>query len=254
MTEGIWVGVCGYAGRMGSHVVRAVEQADDMTFVGGADVAAVASEESGVVLTTSLEEMLREARPDVVVDFSVPDAVYANVSVVLEAGVHSVVGTTGLTEAQRDELGRIAEDSGVGVLVAPNFAVGAVLMMQFAREAAKYFSGVEIIELHHDRKLDAPSGTALMTAGKIAETWQGASVGGAQEARGLDANGIRVHSVRLPGLVAHQEVLMGNPGESLTIRHDSFDRVSFMPGVLLGIRRIRERRGLVFGLENFLFG
>lgn len=249
----IRVGVSGFLGRMGQQVVQAVEEASDMVFAGGADPALESVAEESA-LFKDLSELLGRARPEVVVDFSVPSAVVANARTVLSAGIACVIGTTGISPAERDELDGIARSHDTGVLIAPNFAVGAVLMMQFARQAARYFTGVEIVELHHDKKLDAPSGTALMTAGKIAEVWQPAAATGdaSQAARGQDAQGIHIHSVRLPGLVAHQEVLFGNPGEALTIRHDSFDRKSFMPGVLLGVRRIRQRVGLVFGLESFL--
>lgn len=240
---------------MGSHVVEAVQSAEDMLFCGGADPSAPPQAPGGPVFSLTVQALLEVVRPDVVVEFSVPRAVFTNAKHVLEAGIPCVIGTTGLNTEERSDLGAIAEKKGVGVLIAPNFAVGAVLMMEFARQAARFFSGAEIIELHHERKLDAPSGTALMTAARIAE-------GRGQEqpeleghpARGQNVSGVPVHSVRLPGLVAHQEVLFGNPGEGLTIRHDSYDRKSFMPGVLLGIRGILKRTGLVYGLESFLFG
>lgn len=253
MSETIKVGVSGCLGRMGGCVVEAVEHAADMEYAGGADPALEAGAPG--LCFQNLDELLQSARPEVVVDFSVPATVYENAMKTLRAGVHCVVGTTGLSEEQRQYLDDTARAHNAGVLVAPNFAVGAVLMMEFARKAARYFQGVEIIELHHDKKLDAPSGTALMSAAKISETWEGVQRPDDhdQAARGILASGVRVHSVRLPGLVAHQEILFGNPGEALTVRHDSFDRQSFMPGVLLGVRRIRERRGLVFGLEAFLF-
>ncbi|MEI6913699.1 MAG: 4-hydroxy-tetrahydrodipicolinate reductase [Armatimonadota bacterium] len=248
------VAVCGYLGRMGSNVVEAVNGAQDMDYVGGADFLAEEGSSSAVCVKT-VDELLATAKPHVVVDFTIPSSVFENARKILGAGVHCVIGTTGLKQKQLDELDSLAKQNRVGVLVAPNFAVGAVLMMQFAKQAARHFQGVEIIELHHEKKLDSPSGTALMTAGKIAETWSGSvrAEDEGQVARGENASGIQIHSVRLPGLVAHQEVLFGNPGEALTIRHDSFDRKSFMPGVLLGVRRIREHQGVVFGLENFLF-
>ncbi len=204
LTDGIRVGVCGYAGRKGSHVVRAVQQADGMTFVGGADVAAAAAEEtersSRPPWTRCCGRRVRMSWWTSPCGLGVRQE-----SVVLEAAVHSVVGNTGLTEAQRHELGRIAEKNGVGVLVARTSRGRGLDDAVCPAGRASTFSGVEIIELHHVPEAGRPSGTALMTAGKIAETWQGASVGGNQEARGLDANGIRVHSVRLPGLVAHQK-------------------------------------------------
>ncbi|MCC6484169.1 MAG: 4-hydroxy-tetrahydrodipicolinate reductase [Armatimonadetes bacterium] len=254
MSDPVRVGVSGFLGRMGANVVEAVQGASDMLYVGGADPSAQASVSENRY--DRIEDLLENARPDVVVDFSVPASVYDNAMKTLRAGAHCVVGTTGLSEEQRQYLDDAARARSVGILVAPNFAVGAVLMMEFARKASAFFEGVEIIELHHDKKVDAPSGTALMTAGKIGENWQPAAQSDTSRApaRGQAVSGVAVHSVRLPGLVAHQEVLFGNPGEALTIRHDSFDRKSFMPGVLLGVRRIREHQGLVYGLENFLFG
>lgn len=249
------VAVSGCLGRMGREVVLAVQGADDMFLVAGSDTTATREADAGFPMFQSAGEMLLGAKPQVMVDFTIPSSVYDNVSRALQAGVHCVVGTTGLSASERDELGKLAADHGVGLLIAPNFAVGAVLMMQFATQAAKYFSGVEIVELHHDQKLDSPSGTALLTAQGIGEVWsrKGGLSDQGQPARGQECSGVQVHSVRLPGLVAHQEVLMGNPGELLTIRHDSLDRKCFMPGVLLGVRQIISRKGLVYGLENLLF-
>ncbi|MGQ9808664.1 MAG: 4-hydroxy-tetrahydrodipicolinate reductase [Armatimonadota bacterium] len=250
----IRVGVCGFLGRMGAEVVRAVSEADGMIFAGGADPQCQGDGPEGAFCSASVEEMLREAHPEVVVDFTVPAAAAGNIRAALEAGAHCVVGTTGIPEDERERLGDLARSRGLGLLIAPNFAMGAVLMMRFAQEAARFFQGAEIIELHHDRKLDAPSGTALMTADRIASSWSGSPGPGVGEpSRGLDRGGVQIHSVRMPGFVAHQEVVFGNPGEVLTIRHDSLDRKSFMPGVILAIRRIREHRGLLFGLEALLF-
>jgi 4-hydroxy-tetrahydrodipicolinate reductase len=239
---------------MGAEVVRAVSEADGMIFAGGADPQCQGDGPEGAFCSASVEEMLREAHPEVVVDFTVPAAAAGNIRAALEAGAHCVVGTTGIPEDERERLGDLARSRGLGLLIAPNFAMGAVLMMRFAQEAARFFQGAEIIELHHDRKLDAPSGTALMTADRIASSWSGSPGPGVGEpSRGLDRGGVQIHSVRMPGFVAHQEVVFGNPGEVLTIRHDSLDRKSFMPGVILAIRRIREHRGLLFGLEALLF-
>ncbi|MCC2309097.1 4-hydroxy-tetrahydrodipicolinate reductase [Cellulomonas chengniuliangii] len=248
MSERIRVAVLGAAGRMGSTVVRAVEDASDLELVAaleaGDDVAA-----------------LRSSGAQVAVDFTVPSATEANVAALVDAGIHAVVGTTGWTD---ESLGRIRarldERPGVGVLIAPNFALGAVLAMAFAARAARYFDSVEVIELHHPDKVDAPSGTARHTAAGIAVARAAAGVGPSPDAtssamdgaRGADVDGVRVHSVRLRGLVAHEEILLGNPGEMLTIRHDSFDRVSFMPGVLLAVREVGARPGLTVGLESFL--
>ena len=220
----IRVGVCGAAGRMGEAVCEAVEGADDLELTGRADPA----------LGVELAEVLPDA--EVVVDFTVPDTVLDNVRACLEAGVHAVVGTSGF---DREQLVAVADGAAANVFVAPNFAIGAVLMMQFAADAARHMPEVEIVELHHDGKLDAPSGTAKRTAELIA-----AAGGNVHEP---------IHSVRLPGLVAHQEVLLGGVGQTLAIRHDSIDRSSFMPGVLLAVRRVAglEQRVTV-GLEALL--
>lgn len=263
---------------MGLEVVRAVTAADDMRLAAavsrrgaGEDVGELAGVGPiGIPLGNDLRAALEDTRPDVLVDFTTPGQVAAHTYTAIEMGVHAVVGTTGLTPDDLENIDRRARDAGVGVLVAPNFALGAVLMIRFAREAARHLPDVEIIELHHDQKLDAPSGTAILTAQAVAaargvrESEEGAkggdrSVPGANGAgedepsRGLRVEGVSVHSVRLPGLVAHQEVLFGGQGQLLTIRHDSYSRTSFMPGVLLGIRRVRELRGLVYGLEALLF-
>jgi 4-hydroxy-tetrahydrodipicolinate reductase len=235
--------VLGAAGRMGSEVVRAVEAAPDLELAAAYDV------DDAIDLTGA----------DVVVDFTHPDSVMDNLRTCIEAGVHAVVGTTGFDDKRLAELrGWLGDAPGVGVLVAPNFGVAAVLMMQFAAQAAHYFESVEIVELHHPRKADAPSGTARRTAELIAEARKGmpampdATTSSLDGARGADVDGVRVHAVRLDGLVAHQEVLLGGHGETLTIRHDSYDRASFMPGVLLAVRQVASRPGLTVGLEALL--
>jgi 4-hydroxy-tetrahydrodipicolinate reductase len=220
--------VAGAAGRMGSTVCAAVEGAEDMELVGKADPA----------LGTSLAESLDEARPDVVVDFSIPDAVFQNAMLCLDRGVHVVVGTTGMSPEQVGELGAVAGRSDANCFIAPNFAIGAVLMMEAAKLVAPHMPDCEIVELHHDQKLDAPSGTSKRTAELIA-----GETGGDEPP---------IHSVRLPGLVAHQEVVFGGLGQTLTIRHDSIARESFMPGVLLAVRKVGELDGLVVGLEHLL--
>lgn len=233
---------------MGGNVVRAVDAADDLTLVAALDmhddVAAAA-----------------HAGAHVAVDFTVPGASEANVHALIDAGIHAVVGTSGWTQ---DALMRVEdhlkERPELGVLIAPNFALGAVLAMRLSAAASKYFESVEIIELHHPDKVDAPSGTASHTAAGIAAARAEAGVGPSPDAtthdpdhaRGALVHGVRVHAVRLRGLVAHEEILMGNPGEQFTIRHDSFDRSSFMPGVLLGIRQVGLHTGLTVGLENFM--
>jgi 4-hydroxy-tetrahydrodipicolinate reductase len=213
---------------MGRTVCAAVDDADDLELVGRADPA----------LDTDLVQAIEEARPDVVVDFSVPDVVFDNAMLCLEHGVHAVVGTTGMSPDQVKELESAAARSEANCFIAPNFAIGAVLMMEAAKLAARHMPDCEIIELHHDQKLDAPSGTAKRTAALIA--------------RETGRPEPPIHSVRLPGLVAHQEVIFGGLGQTLTIRHDSIARESFMPGVLLAVRKVSDLDGLVVGLENLL--
>lgn len=237
---GIAVGVLGAQGRMGSEVCRAVESADDLQLVAALDVG-------------DDREPLRQA--DVVVDFTTPAAVMDNLRWCIDAGLHVVVGTTGFDDGRLAEVRGWLDGSAVGALIAPNFGIGAVLMMQFAATAAPYFDSVEIVELHHPNKVDAPSGTARRTAELVAQARAGRQSPDAtsQEldgARGADVEGVHVHAVRLAGLVAHQEVLLGGHGETMTIRHDSLSRESFMPGVLLGVRWVTEHPGLTVGLEQ----
>lgn len=242
----IRVGVVGARGRMGTAVVAAVDAAEDCEIVCAID----AEDDFGGLMSC-----------DVIVDFTTPDAVMSTLERCIAAGVHCVVGTTGFDEAR---LARVASwceaRPSVGVLIAPNFGIGAVLMMKFAAEAAEFFESVEIIELHHPDKVDAPSGTARHTAELIARARASAGRGRVPDAtvqeldgaRGAVVSGVHVHSVRARGLVAHQEVVLGGPGETLTIRHDSMDRASFMPGVLLGIRRVARHPGLTVGLDGYL--
>jgi len=241
----IRVAVLGARGRVGGQVVRAVEAADDLVLAGAFDVGD--------------ERDLSGA--DVAVDFTSPSAVMDNLRACVDAGVHAVVGTTGFDEGRLAELRRWLESApGVGVLIAPNFGVAAVLMMRFAAQAARFFDSVEIVELHHPGKADAPSGTARRTAELVAAARREAGAAPMPDAtstalsgaRGADVDGVRVHAVRLAGLVAHQEVLLGGQGESLTLRHDTYDRSSFLPGVLLGVRSIADRPGLTVGLEALL--
>jgi 4-hydroxy-tetrahydrodipicolinate reductase len=244
----IEVGVVGAAGRMGSEVVRAVDAAGDLHLAAALDIG------------DSLSR-LESAGVQVAVDFTTPEAVMGTLRHCIESGIHVVVGTTGFDEGRLDEVrGLLAAHPGVGVVIAPNFALGAVLLMRFAREAAPYFESVEIIEMHHPDKLDAPSGTAMHTAEVIAEARRASGASPSPDAtdravegaRGADVAGVRVHSVRVRGHVAHEEVLLGNPGEVLTLRHDSLDRMSFMPGVLLAVRAVGSRPGLTVGLEPLL--
>ncbi len=241
----IRVAVLGARGRVGAEVVRAVEAADDLVLAGAFDVGD--------------ERDLSGA--DVAVDFTSPSAVMDNLRACVDAGVHAVVGTTGFDEGRLAELrSRLESAPGVGVLIAPNFGVAAVLMMRFAAQAARFFDSVEIIELHHPGKADAPSGTARRTAELVAAARREAGAAPMPDAtstalsgaRGADVDGVRIHAVRLAGLVAHQEVLLGGRGESLTLRHDTYDRSSFVPGVLLGVRSIADRPGLTVGLEALL--
>jgi 4-hydroxy-tetrahydrodipicolinate reductase len=233
---------------MGSAACAAVDAADDLELV--------ARLGSGDVLTD-----LMAAKAEVAVDLTRPDAVMANLQFCVENGIHAVVGTSGFDDERLATLrGWLADAPGVGVLVAPNFAVGAVLMMRFAEQAARFFESVEIVELHHPDKADAPSGTARRTAEVVAAARRDAGLGPMPDAtataldgaRGARVEGVPVHSVRARGLVAHQEVILGTPGETLTIRHDSYDRESFMPGVLLGIREVGSRPGLTVGLDALL--
>jgi 4-hydroxy-tetrahydrodipicolinate reductase len=244
----IKVGVLGARGRMGAEVVAAVEAAADCQLVAALD------------LGDSLDQLISSGA-QVVVDFTTPDSVMANLEFLIAHKIHAVVGTTGFDEARIAKLKSLSSaHPEVGILIAPNFAIGAVLMMEFAGKAAKYFESAEIIELHHPDKVDAPSGTASRTAGIISAARKEAKLAAMPDATSTSLDGARgalvgdvpVHSVRLRGLIAHQEVLFGGLGETLSIRHDSLDRAGFMPGVLLGIRSVISRPGVTFGLENFM--
>jgi 4-hydroxy-tetrahydrodipicolinate reductase len=240
------VGVLGAKGKVGATMATAVETADDLTFTVGVD----AGDPLGLFI---------ESQTQVVIDFTHPDVVMDNLKFLIDNGIHAVVGTTGFTDERVDQVKTWVEGKpDAAVLIAPNFAIGAVLSMHFAKQAARFFESAEVIELHHPHKADAPSGTAARTARLIAEARKDlppnpdATSTGIQGARGADVDGIPVHSVRLAGLVAHQEVLFGTQGETLTIRHDSMDRTSFVPGVLLAVRTVGEHPGLTVGLEPFL--
>jgi 4-hydroxy-tetrahydrodipicolinate reductase len=239
---------------MGLEVCRAVKAAEDLELVAAIDVGADGDAADPVAALVA-------AGAKVAVDFTRPDAVMANLEQLISSGVHSVVGTTGFDEARLQSLrAMLGSKPSVGVLVAPNFALGAVLLMRFAQQAARFYESVEVIEMHHPDKLDAPSGTAIHTARLIAAARRTAGLGPVPDAtattldgaRGADVDGIAVHSVRLRGLVAHEEIAFGAPGEILTLRHDSLDRSSFMPGVLLGVRGVAARPGLTVGLESLL--
>lgn len=242
------VAVLGARGRMGSEVVKAVEATEGLAIVAALD------------LGDSLDQ-LKGSAANVVVDFTTPDSVMSNLEFLINNGINVVVGTTGFDDAKLATVkGWLAQNPSVGVLIAPNFAIGAVLMMEFAEKAARYFESAEIIELHHPAKVDAPSGTAARTAELMSAARKEAGLGAMPDAtttaldgaRGALVGGIPVHSVRARGLVAHQEVLFGGLGETLTIRHDSIDRAGFMPGVILSVRKIVNTPGLTHGLDKFM--
>ncbi|WP_246004019.1 4-hydroxy-tetrahydrodipicolinate reductase [Nocardioides marmoriginsengisoli] len=242
------VAVLGARGKVGREICAGVRAAEGMALVAELD------------LGDSLDDLVA-AGAEAIVDFTHPDAVMANLAFCIEHGIDAVVGTTGFDEERLATLrAQLGENPGSGVLIAPNFSIGAILMMRFSAQAARYFESVEVIELHHPDKADAPSGTAGRTADLIAAARREAGLGappdatstGIEGARGADVDGIKVHSLRIRGLVAHQEVVLGGSGETLTIRHDSLDRVSFVPGVLLGLRRIGAAPGLTVGLDAFL--
>ena len=244
----IKVGVLGARGRMGAEVVKAVTEANDLELVAALD------------LGDSLDQLVSNGA-QVVVDFTTPDSVMANLEFLISNGISAVVGTTGFDDSRVAKVKALSKaNPKIGILIAPNFAIGAVLMMEFATKAAKYFESAEIIELHHPNKVDAPSGTASRTAELMTQARKDAGLGAMPDAtnsgitatRGGNVGDIPVHSIRLRGLIAHQEVLLGGLGETLTIRHDSLDRVGFMPGVLLGVRKVISNPGLTFGLEKFM--
>ena len=247
--------VNGADGRMGSQVVKAVFEDPELEIAGGISITHVGEDVGdiagvghlGLTIRDDLGAALDDIKPDVVVDFTTPKVIFNNAKTCIEHCVNMVVGTTGLTAEQRHELHALALEKKTSIFIAPNFSIGAVLMMKLSTEVAPYLPDVEIIELHHNNKLDAPSGTAIMTADKIDAARKEA--GGA---RGASVDGIPIHSVRLPGYIAHQQVLFGGYGELLTIRHDSMDRKSFMPGVVLAVKKVSSRPGLTFGLENYL--
>lgn len=256
----IRVAVIGAAGRMGREVVKAVSSAEDLELVAAVDRSQVGEAISGTVkITDHLQMAMMEARPEVLVDFSHHSAVSDNAAIALGAGCCPVIGATGLGEADFGKIRSACDETGLPALYAPNFAIGAVLMMRFSEIAARWYTDVEIIEMHHERKEDAPSGTALHTAELISKArTRPASdkpkpVVKAEGALGAKWNGVSVHSVRMPGLLAHQQVMFGAPGEILTIRHDSTDRAGFMHGVTLAIREVRSLSGFVIGLDKLLF-
>ncbi|HEM4030161.1 TPA: 4-hydroxy-tetrahydrodipicolinate reductase [Streptococcus suis] len=249
--------IAGFKGKMGSTAVEMVKGDVALSLAALVDPFATETEVDGVPVFKTKEEVA-SLEADVWVDFTTPKFAYENTRFALENGFAPVVGTTGFTPEEIEELTALSAEKGLGGLIAPNFAIGAILLMQFAAQAAKYFPNLEIIELHHDKKKDAPSGTAVKTAELISQVRQSQTQGAADEeeliagARGAEFDGFRIHSVRLPGLVAHQEVIFRAQGEGLTIRHDSYDRISFMGGVNLGIKEVVKRSQLVYGLEHLL--
>jgi 4-hydroxy-tetrahydrodipicolinate reductase len=262
MSKVIRVAVSGAGGRMGREVVNAVlEVGDEFALVGVADpvfagnsLREVAGHDCPIYYERSIADVLENGSADAVVVFSIPSTAMDDIRTCMKAKAVPVVGTTGITPQNLDEIRALSAETGVGAIIAPNFAIGAVLMMKFAQQAAKYMPAVEIIELHHDKKLDAPSGTAIKTAQMIEAARQEEfhGVGPDTPARGEEFGGVHIHSVRLPGFVAHQEVIFGGLGQSLTIRHDSIDRKSFMPGVLLALRKSRDLTEVVYGLDNIM--
>ncbi|MDD2620044.1 MAG: 4-hydroxy-tetrahydrodipicolinate reductase [Syntrophomonadaceae bacterium] len=258
--------VSGALGKMGRETIKAIAGDNELNLVGAVDIKAQGEsvaeltglKDCGIQLENDLEAAIDRLKPDVMVDFTNPQAVFNNTKTALRQGVTTVVGTTGLNEIELKQLAKLAKENEVGVAVIPNFAIGAVLMMKFAREAALYFPDVEIIELHHDQKMDAPSGTAIKTAEMINQNRSLRPPRNIREfekvtgARGGDVEQVRIHSVRLPGLIAHQEVIFGGVGQGLKIRHDSFDRIGFMPGVVMVIKKMIHRKELVYGMENLL--
>ncbi len=263
----IKVAIAGARGKMGMEAVHTVMKREGMKLVSVLDYKEVGTTLAEldafpstyeVPIFTDFAQLVEETKPDVFVDLTNPHAVYAHTKQALELNVRPVIGTTGFTDEQLVELKELAARKRIGAIIAPNFAIGAILMMKFAREAAKYLPDVEIIEMHHDKKLDAPSGTGLKTAQMIAEVRQAKTQGHPNEkethegARGAEFEGMRIHSVRLPGLVAHQQVLFGGEGQLLTIRHDSLNRESFMSGVAFCIETVIGMESLVYGLENII--
>lgn len=258
--------VNGALGKMGRETLKAISNAPNLQLVGAVDINAqghqvkqITGLETALTVTANLKDTLEQVQPDVVVDFTRPDVVMENLRLILSYAIAAVVGTTGFTEENRIELDTLSKLKSTAVLIAPNFSIGAILMMKYSAEIIKYMPKAEIIELHHDQKLDAPSGTAMLTAKMMAEARGGYLQQGAVGekellvgARGGDYEGIRVHSVRLQGYVAHQEVIFGGLGETLTIRHDSISRESFMPGVVLACGKIKEHVGLIYGLDKML--
>lgn len=259
----IKVVVHGASGRVGREVVNAVCHEPEMQLVGAVELKVsqdylTLPDNSGTVpFSSNLDQLLVDCQPDVMVDFTIARAAMPAVRIATKRGVNLVIGTTGFGEDEINEISRLAEEHRVGAVVAPNFALGAVLMVHLSRIAAKYFNYAEIIELHHHLKADAPSGTSLSTARAMAEARgepfnRPAEREGASVSRGKQVDGVGIHSIRLPGLLAHQEVILGGPGQTLSIRHDTISRECYMPGVILAIKEVLKRKGLIYGLDAML--
>ncbi|RJX38467.1 4-hydroxy-tetrahydrodipicolinate reductase [Paenibacillus pinisoli] len=264
--ERIRVAVTGAGGRMGREVVKMVLEDEALQLVAAVDPSSgpvdagifAGHSNTGVIVSATLDEALSGAKADVLVDFTVPQAAYGNTKTAIEYGVRPVIGTTGFTPEQIEELDELCKEKGIGGLIAPNFSIGAILMMKFAAEASKYLPHVEIIEYHGDQKLDAPSGTSIKTAELISQVRQELRQGNPKEeetiegARGGYYNGFRIHSVRLPGVFAQQEVIFGGYGQTLKIRHDSYDRAGYMPGVNVAVKKVMTYTGLIYGFEHIM--
>lgn len=263
----IKAGVVGALGKMGREVVKAISESSDMLLCMAVDIQRqgedvgeiVLNKSNGVLVYSDLEKALVEQKPDVVIDFTQPSTIYQNAKTYLKNKINCVIGTTGLKEEQIQDLKKVSEENQTACLIAPNFSLGAVLMMQFAQKAAKYFNNAEIIELHHNQKKDAPSGTAIKTAQLMAESNTDFTLSNCPEtetiqgARGANASAnVHIHSVRMPGYIASQEVIFGASGQILTIRHDSMDRTCYMSGVLMAARYVAEHKEFIYGLENIL--
>jgi 4-hydroxy-tetrahydrodipicolinate reductase len=258
--------VSGACGKMGQEVVKTIVEDQNNDLVGVVDVKNVGqdiyeiiglAQEKQCLIENNLEKAIKKTNPDVIIDFTSPKVVMDNIKTGLNNQVHMIVGTTGITETDQKTINKLTKKNKVNALIVPNFAIGAVLLMKFSAEAAKYMDDVEIIELHHNQKIDAPSGTSLKTAELINNNndfnkYNIEEIEKLEGARGGTKNGIHIHSVRLPGLVAHQEVIFGGEGQSLTLRHDSFDRKSFMPGVRMALDKIDIISGMIYGLEKIM--
>lgn len=259
--------VIGACGKMGREVVKAVLSQENMQLVGAVDLvnegldigSIVLNKETGVKIQCDLETAIKTCNPDVAIDFTQPSVIFNNAKLLINNGVKPVIGTTGLTDARVAELKALSEEKNVSTLIAPNFTIGAVLMMMFAKKAAQYFDNAEIIELHHNQKKDAPSGTAVKTAQLMAEVKDSFTKNNCAEKEliagsrgGNSYSDIHIHSVRMPGYIASQEVLFGAPGQIMTIRHDSMDRECYMSGVMLAVNHVCNNQGFIYGLDNIL--